>query len=306
MITFNNFPYAEAGVGGDIAIVGAPFDWGVTHSRTGQASAPHYIRRATAWHPAEFYDPDHKIKIGRGIVDAGDVVLPKSFDGGGNAIRSYIGETAFNTQRVITLGGDNSISRFCLQGLADYRDSGPPPVLISLDAHSDTWLPEGVHGYDHGSWVRDVVEEGLVSSPYIIGHRTFSPGEQDWAWVDDNGIKHVSMEQWTRGGWRRNLNRLIDSVKAHPAVYLAVDIDVADPGCAPGTGCPEPGGMSALALLQTVNRLCAETNVVAMDVTELLPSADPQLITQILACRIVAHGLSGMTRRLNTLGEWYG
>jgi agmatinase len=106
----------------------------------------------------------------------------------------------------------------------------------------------------------------------------------------------------------RGLNAVLDEsfktlVDGCTGVFLSVDIDVVDPGMAPGTGTPEPGGMTSRELIEAVRRICTELPIVGIDVVEVSPAYDHAEITSLLANRIVLEAISSIALRKR--GEKY-
>jgi arginase family enzyme len=130
-----------------------------------------------------------------------------------------------------------------------------------------------------------------------IGLRGYWPGPGEFAWARERGFRWYLMDEVAR----RGSDAVVDETVAHlgglPHVFLSVDIDVCDPAFAPGTGTPEPGGMTAIDLLRAVRRLCTELPVRGMEIVEVSPPYDHAEITALLAHRVSLEALTGMALR---------
>ena len=280
MDTFNGYP-AWDGSQSSACIVGIGFDGGNV-TMDGQLYAPDTIRQCGVWPHAEMYDRHTGRQLPTdGIVDYGNVPVFKKMSRSYREAKEVISDVSGTTDFLVVLGGDNSVSRFAISGL-DYK-----PYLVLFDSHSDLWEPDGKQPNDHGTWVRDVIEEELVSGVTVVGHRCLGPTKDVW---DKYVVHDIPMRKY-----RDNPNDALWTIKHqagdHP-VYLAIDIDVVDPAFAPATATPEPGGMTSWEILDAVRFLVGQTKVKAMDITEVLPELDPAgFPTCRLANRIVVEAL---------------
>ena len=281
MSTFNNYPLSHDGTfeGGksDVAILGVPSDMGAT-GPGGQRDAPMAIRNAGAWNHDEMYDTMSGRSVTCNVVDAGDVLITAGdlIDTGIN-VAVTTREIMHNTNFLIVLGGDHSISRFVVSSLDN-------PYLVVFDAHSDLWEPATAGAYDHGTWLYDVLEAEMVSGACVVGHRCIGTTEDMWAAVD-----HIHADEY-RADPDAALAKIVALANGRPT-YLSIDIDVVDPAFAPGTGTPEPGGLTSWDILKAAYRLNCDLNTVAMDITEVLPARDVSDITTKLASRIIVKSL---------------
>jgi agmatinase len=157
----------------------------------------------------------------------------------------------------------------------------------------------------HGTIMRRLVEaEHVDPRRYAqVGLRGYWPGKEKFAWQTERGITSLFMHHVRDLGIREVVRLVVDAVGEGP-VFLSVDIDVLDPAFAPGTGTPEPGGMTTDELLWAVREVAMRLEVIGADMVEVIPtgvgSAD---ITALAADRIVREILGGITlrkRRLNT------
>jgi agmatinase len=289
--------------GVDIAIVGAPFDWGTTN-RPGTRYGPAAIRRgdyfgATASRPhlPTLIDPFAELRI----VDVGDFELPPGYIEESIArIRDGVNRIAAQGAVPIVLGGDHTITFPDAGGVADVHGHGEV-ALIHFDAHADTADTQHGQLLGHATPMRRLIESGAVPGHRFvqIGLRGYWPPPDVVAWMREQDMRSYLMTEILD----RGLEPVVDEAVAHALsgaskAFISVDIDVVDPGMAPGTGTPEPGGLTSRELLHTVRRLARDLNVVGADVVEVSPPYDgPGEITSILANRVVLEILNGMAER---------
>jgi agmatinase len=290
--------YADA----DVVIVGAPIDSGTSH-RSGAKFGPQAIRGgdylphdASRPHLALRTDGLKDLKV----VDAGDLMMP-----GGDLVASLaiLREATEKISRSgaipVILGGDHSIASADVAGIANHRGLGKIS-MIHFDAHADTGEDQFGALVGHGTPMRRLIEEGYVRGDRFLqlGLRGYWPDHVTLAWMRDQGMRSYEMTEIHH----RGLNTVLDESFATltdgcDGVFLSVDIDVVDPGMAPGTGTPEPGGMTSRELLEAVRRICLELPVVGIDVVEVAPPFDSADITAILANRVVLEALSAIAKR---------
>ncbi len=285
-----------------VVILGAPFDWG-TSFRPGARFGPKAIREAgylgfdgSRPHLPTGIDALATLRV----VDAGDLLLPvgyleESLDRIDAAVRTVARQGAVP----IILGGDHTITFPNARAVAAVHGD---IALVHFDAHADTGN-ESAAGMplSHGTPMRRLIESGAVAGHRFvqIGLRGYWPGPETVAWMREQGMRTYLMTDIEQ----RGLRTVVDEAVAYAtdgaeAVFLSVDIDVVDPGMAPGTGTPEPGGMTSRQLLDTLRRLSRELNVIGADVVEVAPVYDgPGDITALLANRVVLEILNGMAER---------
>jgi agmatinase len=289
---------------GQVVIIGAPFDWGTTY-RPGARFGPRAIREGD-YLPADGKRPHLTAGIDPlqelPVVDAGDVPLPVGYvDLSLDAIIDRVRTIAEAGAVPIVLGGDHTITYAGATGVARAHGEGSI-ALVHFDAHADTG--EDHHGqlHGHGTPMRRLIESGAVPGHRFvqIGLRGYWPPPDVVAWMRDQRMRSWSMEECVRRGLDAVVDDAVASSTTEDAagVYLSVDIDVVDPGAAPATGTPEPGGLQPRELLDTVRRLGRECHVVGADIVEVAPHYDqPADITARLANRIVLELLTGMAER---------
>jgi agmatinase len=288
--------------GADVIVIGAPFDGGTSH-RAGARFGPQAIRMTdylahdgSRPHLALRVDPLRDLTV----LDAGDVPMPS-------------GETELSLSRLqeavekaagagavpVVLGGDHTIALPDVTGVARHVGWGRVGVL-HFDAHADTGDSQFGLLHGHGTPMRRLLESGAVRPDRFvqIGLRGYWPEPTTLAWMADQGMRSYEMTEVVHRGLDAVLAETFELVTDDcDAVFLSVDIDVVDPGSAPGTGTPEPGGLTSRQLLDAVRRICRELPVAGMDVVEVSPPYDPAELTAFLANRVVLEALSGLCRR---------
>lgn len=296
---------------GDVVIVGAPFDWGAS-DRPGARFGPRAIR-AGDYLPPDGSRPhltagvDPLVELP--VVDVGDVPLPIGYvDESLEAIIAAVSAIADRGGVPIVLGGDHTITFAGATGVARAHGDGRF-ALVHFDAHADTGEEHFGHLHGHGTPMRRLIESGAVPGHRFvqIGLRGYWPPPETVAWMREQRMRSWSMQECVR----RGLDPVVDDAVAWSnaddaaGVYVSVDIDVVDPSAAPGTGTPEPGGLQARELLDTVRRLGRESHVIGADIVEVAPHYDqPMDITARLANRVVLELLTGMAeRRLAAAGR---
>jgi agmatinase len=281
--------------GFDVAILGAPTD-DLVSDRPGTRFAPRAIRAAGCPAGPHLEAGVDAFEVLR-IVDYGDApVVPANPDATRTAIERIVGEVADAGVIPVTLGGDHSITEPCITAIAQRRG---PVGLIHFDTHTDTGTEVFGVVVSHGTPMYRLVEAGTVpGSRYAqIGLRGYWPGPAEFDWQRGHGIASFFMHDVRDLGIGEVVARTLAHVGEGP-VYVTVDVDVLDPAFAPGTGTPEPGGMTSVDLLWAVREIAATVDLVGADVVEVLPtgigSAD---ITALVAERTVRELLTGLALR---------
>jgi agmatinase len=290
--------YADA----DVIIVGAPIDSGTSH-RSGAKFGPQAIRGAD-YLPHDGQRPHLALRTDGlkdlKVVDAGDLLMP-----GGDLVAS-LEVLAQATEKIsragkipLILGGDHSIASADVAGIARHRGLGKIS-MVHFDAHADTGEDQWGALVGHGTPMRRLIDGGFVRGDRFLqlGLRGYWPDNKTLAWMRDQGMRSYEMTEIHH----RGLNKVLDESFATltnecDGVFLSVDIDVVDPGMAPGTGTPEPGGMTSRELLEAVRRICLELPIVGIDIVEVAPAFDTADITAMLANRVVLEALSAIAKR---------
>ena len=306
-LTFLGVPRCDLGDPGtyadaDVVIIGAPFDGGTSY-RSGARFGPQALRMACylahdGSRPSLAMRTDGLTDLR--VVDGGDVEMFS-----GDAARSCADLEAV-VQRVaetgampLVLGGDHTVTWPDVTGVARARGWGRVSVL-HFDAHADTGDIEFGSLIGHGQPMRRLIESGAARGDRFlqIGLRGYWPPPEVLDWMAQQRMRSYEMTEIVTRGLDECLSEAFAiAVDECDGVFLSVDIDVADPGHAPGTGTPEPGGLSSRQLLDAVRRICLELPVVGMDVVEVSPPYDHADITALLGSRVVLEALSAMARR---------
>jgi agmatinase len=289
--------------GADVAIVGAPFDEGVSN-RPGTRFGPRAIRQADNFPIAPPTRPHMHFRVDPfadlSVVDYGDAeCMPADLAASHREIHDRVLEILRSGATPIVLGGDHSVAHPDMTAMADHFGSGEVGV-IHFDTHADTapilWGVER----SHGTPMRRVIEDGSMRGEHFlqIGLRGYWPDPEDFDWMRSVGMRWHSMYEIDERWFDAVLDDLIEEARGLPdAIFLSVDVDVLDPAFAPGTGTPEPGGLTPRELLRGVRRICHELGVAGMEVVEVAPPYDPAGVTALIGHRIVLEALSGTALR---------
>jgi agmatinase len=287
--------------GVDVAVLGAPFDDGTSH-RPGTRYGPRAIREAAdggRWgrpHMTLGVDPLEELTV----VDYGDAAAsPGDLGRSHAALAARLGEILDAGAMPLVLGGDHSLSLPTLRVLAE-RHGPDGYAVLHLDTHADT--ADELYGVrvSHGTPFRVAVEEGRLGGGNIVqvGLRGTWPGPELFDWMRAAGFRWHTMDEVVERGLTTVVNEAVAAVAAAaPRAYLSVDIDVLDPAFAPGTGTPEPGGLTTRELLWTVRHAARELDLCSADIVEVCPAFDPGGITALAAERTALEILAGIAAR---------
>jgi agmatinase len=287
--------------GVDVAVLGAPFDDGTSH-RPGTRFGPRAIRAAADGgrggrpHMTLGLDPLAVLRVVvYGDAAAAPADLMRSHEALAERLREILGAGAMP----LVLGGDHSLSLPTLRVLAE-RYGADGYAVLHLDTHADT--ADELYGVrvSHGTPFRIACEEGALEGGNIVqvGLRGTWPGPELFEWMRSAGFRWHTMDEVVERGLVPVIEEAVEQVAAvAPRVYLTVDIDVLDPAFAPGTGTPEPGGLTTRELLWTVRRAGMELDLCAADVVEVSPPYDHAGITALAAERVALEILAGIAVR---------
>lgn len=286
----------------DVVVLGAPFDGGTSH-RPGTRFGPQAIR-STDYLPHDGSRPHLALRVDAlrdlRVVDAGDVEMPPGeIERALGALEEAVYAVASAGAVPLVLGGDHSIALPDATGVARHLGEGRVS-MIHFDAHADTGDIEFGSLYGHGQPMRRLIESGALRGDRFlqVGLRGYWPGPETLDWMAAQRMRSFEMTEIGARGLEACLDECFEiAVDECDAVFLSVDIDVCDPGHAPGTGTPEPGGLSARQLLDSVRRIARELPVAGIDVVEVSPPYDHADITAALANRVCLEALSGMAAR---------
>jgi len=282
--TFMLLPAAESAAGLDVALLGIPYDGGVSY-RPGARFGPRAVREQSSlirpWHPVLKVHPFQRLRM----ADCGDVdVIPTSIERTFERIQQAIDAVIVAGAMPLAVGGDHSVTLPILRSLA--RRHGRLG-LVHFDAHPDTWDEYFGSKFFHGSPFRRALEEGLVDPHRMIqvGIRGPLYGPEDFALHDEHGIEVIRIETVKEHGTAWVAGRL-GRLRGGP-VYCSFDIDAVDPAFAPATGTPEVGGLTSYEAL-TLVRALAGLGLVGADVVEVSPPYDgPGQVTALLAANLL-------------------
>jgi len=289
----------------DVAIVGAPFDDAVSH-RPGARFGPRAIRQAS-YHAGAL----NSLQLGiepfawLDVVDAGDApVVPMDIDRGHAVIRRKVHEVARGGTVPIVLGGDHSITFPSASAVAEAvapRRLG----VVHFDAHADAANSTWGNLRSHGTPMRRLIESGAVAGRNFVqvGLRGYWPSPDTLDWMREQGMRwHLMTEIEARGSEAVVADAIGEALDGPEVIYLSVDIDVLDPGMAPGTGTPEPGGMLTRELLRAVRQVVGAVELAGMDVVEVAPPFDSAEVTAAAAHRCVLEAISALAARRRERG----
>jgi agmatinase len=294
-VSFGSAPYTqdkELLAGFDVAIVGAPTD-DLVSDRPGTRFGPRAIRAASC-PPGPHLEAKIDAFSELRIVDYGDApVLPADPARSHAAIKETVGEVLDADLIPIVLGGDHSITEPNVAACAErYGAVG----LVHFDTHTDTGRTVFGVEVSHGTPMYRLVRDGRVEPQnYVqIGLRGYWPGEAEFGWQRELGITSFFMHDVRELGLDTVVERTVEIV-GEGAAFLTVDIDVLDPAYAPGTGTPEPGGLTSSELLRAVRMLASQLDLVGADLVEVIPSGIGSAdITSLVGERIVREMLTGI------------
>jgi len=292
--TFARLPRIDEVSQADVAIVGVPFDSGVSY-RPGARFGPSHIRESSRL--LRPYNPALQVPVfaDQQVVDAGDLAVnPFSIDEAIAAIERGARGLLERAGFVLTLGGDHTVALPMLRAVSAMHG---PVAVVHFDAHLDTWDTYFGAAYTHGTPFRRAAEEGLLDRTGClhVGIRgplyTGADLDQD----SELGFQVISAPDVDQLGVPGMVERIAQRVGDRP-VYVSIDIDVLDPAHAPGTGTPEAGGLTSRELLAAL-RSFARLNLVGADIVEVAPAYDHAQITGIAAAHVGYELLSALAAR---------
>jgi agmatinase len=272
----------------DIVIIGAPFDGGTSH-RPGTRFGPQAIR-GTDYLPHDASRPHL-------VMPSGET--ERSL----RELETTVRLVAESGAIPVILGGDHTITFPDATGVARHRGWGRVS-LVHFDAHADTGDTQWGSLHGHGTPMRRLIESGAVRGDRFlqIGLRGYWPEPPTLAWMAAQRMRSFEMTEVVTRGLDAVLTEAFQiALDDCDAVFLSVDVDVVDPGMAPGTGTPEPGGLTGRQLLDAVRRIAMELPLAGLDVVEVAPPYDQAEVTAFLANRVVLEALSGIAWRRRLL-----
>jgi agmatinase len=278
----------------DVAIVGVPFDSGVSY-RPGARFGPSHVREASRL--LRPYNPETNVSpfATQQVVDAGDFAAnPFDIEEAISSIHKSYDQLSERAKKIVTIGGDHTITLPILRSL---RAKHGPISVVHFDAHLDTWDSYFGADYTHGTTFRRASEEGLLDPEGCMHIGIRGPLYAAKDLTDDKalGFQIFSSVEFQDLG----VNAAIEKMKARVGnrpTYISIDIDVLDPAYAPGTGTPEAGGLTSRELL-SVLRATAGMNVIGADIVEVAPAYDHAQITGIAASHVMYELISAFAAK---------
>ena len=281
----------------DVAVIGAPFDDAVSH-RPGARFGPRAIREAQYTSGSI-----NSLQLGvepfelLTVVDAGDAnIVPAWIERAHALIYRKVRDVARSGAIPIVLGGDHSITWPSATAVAEVRRPGSIGI-VHFDAHADTANDDWGVLAGHGTPMRRLIESGAVAGRNFVqvGLRGYWPPVETFEWMQEQGLRyHFMTEIEERGADAVVAQAIAEALDGPDAIYLSVDIDVVDPGSAPGTGTPEPGGLLPRELLRAVRQVVAAVELAGMDVVEVSPPYDHAEATAMVANRVALEAISAL------------
>ena len=292
--TFAHLPQLSEVSDVDVAIVGVPFDTGVSY-RPGARFGPNHVRESSRllrpYNPAANVSPFATQQV----VDAGDIAAnPFDIEEAISSIHKSYDQLSERAKKIVTIGGDHTITLPILRSLKAKHGA---ISVVHFDAHLDTWDSYFGADYTHGTTFRRASEEGLLDPEGCMHIGIRGPLYAAKDLTDDKALGFqifTSVEFQDLG-----VNAAIDKMKARVGkrpVYISIDIDVLDPAHAPGTGTPEAGGLTSRELL-SVLRATAGMNVIGADIVEVAPAYDHAQITGIAASHVMYELISAFAAK---------
>ena len=277
------------------AVAGVAWDGSVTN-RPGARFGPRAVREAShmlcdATHP--HFDTSPLGQLG----DAGDLTLPNTSLVAMREAMMPLATELVRRHHMAWLGGDHSITLPLLRAYKAWL--GRPLAVIHFDAHCDTWQDHFGEPSGHGTWVYEAIQEGLMVRECVVQLGIRSPGAREAReYVQDQGGQIFTARALRGLESPAQLAPVLAAIRdrmaahGHPPLYLSLDIDCLDPAFAPGTGTPEPAGMSSAQVLSVLEEL-ADLNFVGMDCVEVAPAYDHAELTSNAAANFVWTYLCG-------------
>jgi len=292
--TFARLPRLDEVGRADVAIVGVPFDSGVSY-RPGARFGPGHVRASSKL--LRTYNPvlDVEPFAVQQVADAGDIACnPFDIEDAIKQIDVGVREVLDVSGKLVTIGGDHTIALPLLRVMHEIHG---PVAVVHFDAHLDTWDTYFGAPLTHGTPFRRASEEGLIdkTSSMHVGIRGPLYSRQDLTDDEVLGFQVIGAHDMDDLGWRGAVDQIRARVGDRPT-YVSLDIDVLDPAYAPGTGTPEAGGLTSRELL-SILRAFSALNLVGADIVEVAPAYDHAEITGVAAAHAAYELVSAMAPR---------
>lgn len=290
------FLAVSAGLDKPFCVAGLPYD-GATTNRPGARFGPQHIRTASLM-LCDGEHPHFGLSPIDAVCDAGDLRLPNTSLASAHAAIEQHSAALLRQHHCVFLGGDHSVTLPLLRALR--KQHGQPLALVHFDAHCDTWQDHCGEPSGHGTWTYEAIHEGLVDVRKTVQIGLRSGGQRAAReYVQDQGGAIYTARALRGMESPAQLRAVIDAVRArigNTPCYLTLDIDCLDPAFAPGTGTPEPGGMSSAQVLSLLEEW-ADLNWVGMDCVEVAPAYDHAELTANAAANFVWTYLAGQVAK---------
>ncbi|MGI9371694.1 MAG: agmatinase family protein [Hyphomicrobiales bacterium] len=292
----------------EVAIIGAVTDMGT--GMRGAAHGPNAVRNSQVYggygarqpHMHVMVDPLQDLVV----ADFGNAPIDiMSTERSMGAIRSFVRSAAEveiepgKNVIPIIVGGDHSLMYADVAALVDIYGKGNVGV-VHFDAHYDAGKYQQGHLISHGMPVYRLIEEGLVPGKNFIqvALRGYYPDEEAFKWMREQGFRYHTMAEIEDRGFKAVMEDVIKEANDGPKyIFVSFDIDTLDPAFVPGTGTPEPGGLTPREAFPILRRLCAESNVVGFELVELSPMLDPTYVSAMNANRLIKECMTGLAMR---------
>ena len=292
----------------DVALIGAPVDMGV--GMRGAGKGPSALRASMANTGVSGVLPHMHVGVAwkRELVavDYGNSPIDiLSVERSMPPVRRMVREVAETGAIPLVVGGDHSLEYPNVAGVADVYGKENVGV-IHFDAHFDAGDPMSGHLISHAQPIRRLVDDGhILGKNYIqVGLRGYWPGEDGFRWMRENDMRYHTMAEIERDGWDAVMDTVLNEANDGPEyLYISFDIDVLDPSFTPGTGTPEPGGLTTREVFPLIRTLCSENNLIGFDLVELNPLVDPGYTTVLNSGRVIQECLTGIAMRKKGLTD---
>lgn len=297
----------------DVAIMGAVTDMG--SGMRGASQGPNAVRNSQVYggygarqpHLHTMVDPLQDLVVADFGNAPNDMM---STERTMPAVRSFVKSSIVdigNGEKTIPfiIGGDHSLMYSDVAAVVDVYGKGNVGV-VHFDAHYDAGKYMFGHLIGHGMPIYRLIEEGLVPGKNFIqvGLRGYYPDEESFKWMREQGFRYHTMAEIEQRGFVAVMKDVIKEANDGPEyMFVSFDIDALDPAFVPGTGTPEPGGLTPREAFPIVRRLCAESNVIGFELVELAPGLDPTYVSALNANRIIRECLTGIAMRKKGLTE---
>lgn len=281
--TFFRLPHAPLNEKFDVALVGVPYDGGVSY-RPGARFGPTHVRESSSLGRGFHWSRGVALFDQLKVADVGDCpIVPIDQKKTYALIEGYFSKLA-KAKRFIAVGGDHSITLPLLR--AAKAAAGEPLNLIHFDAHLDTYPAAWGCEYHHGAFLRHAVEEKLIQPKQSLqlGLRGPLAGGDDLEFVKKHGLMATTVDDLRTAGLKKFIESLPSFSKG--PTYITFDVDCLDPAFAPGTGTPVVGGLTTYETQQILRSLKIK-NLVAADIVEVCPAYDQSDITALAAVDVM-------------------